>query len=217
MATDSPGVFLHIVDKPSVKFKQLTTEEASSTVAAVQGPEVMIVDTDCCDPFILYLQSGTLPTDKVKRQQLEVRARAYLFVEGELDRRGGPIVLMKCVSMTDGQSLLQEIHNGIYGNHAPAKTLVAKAFWQGFYWPTVVNDATDVVRKCEGCQFFARQSHVLAQELRMIPMTWLFTTWGFDIVGPFKKAPGGFMHLFVVIDKFSKWVQAEAITKTMTQ
>lgn len=48
-------------------------------------------------------------------------------------------------------------------------------------------------------------------------MTWPFATWGLDIVGPFKKAPGGFTHLFVAIDKFTKWVEAEAVTKTTSQ
>jgi transposase InsO family protein len=31
--------------------------------------------------------------------------------------------------------------------------------------------------------------------------------WGLDLVGPLQKAPGGFSHLLVAIDKFSK-VQA---------
>jgi hypothetical protein len=31
--------------------------------------------------------------------------------------------------------------------------------------------------------------------------------WGLDIVGPLRKAPGGFTHLLVAIDKFSKWVE----------
>jgi transposase InsO family protein len=36
--------------------------------------------------------------------------------------------------------------------------------------------------------------------------------WGLDIVGPLRKAPGGFTHLLVVIDKFSKWVEVRPIT-----
>jgi transposase InsO family protein len=31
--------------------------------------------------------------------------------------------------------------------------------------------------------------------------------WGLDIVGPLRKAPEGFTHLLVAIDKFSKWVE----------
>jgi hypothetical protein len=36
--------------------------------------------------------------------------------------------------------------------------------------------------------------------------------WGLDIVGPLQKAPGGYTHLLVVIDKFSKWVEVRPIT-----
>jgi hypothetical protein len=36
--------------------------------------------------------------------------------------------------------------------------------------------------------------------------------WGLDIVGPLQKAPGGYTHLLVAIDKFSKWVEVRPIT-----
>ena len=32
------------------------------------------------------------------------------------------------------------------------------------------------------------------------------------MVGPLKKAPGGFTHLLVAIDKFTKWIDAKPIT-----
>jgi transposase InsO family protein len=34
---------------------------------------------------------------------------------------------------------------------------------------------------------------------------------GLDIVGPLQKAPGGYTHLLVAIDKFSKWVEVRPI------
>lgn len=40
---------------------------------------------------------------------------------------------------------MEEIHAGICGNHAASKTLVGKAMRQGFYWPTIVEDAAQVV------------------------------------------------------------------------
>jgi transposase InsO family protein len=33
-----------------------------------------------------------------------------------------------------------------------------------------------------------------------------------DIVGPLRKAPGGYTHLPVVVDKFSKWIETRPIT-----
>ena len=46
----------------------------------------------------------------------------------------------------------------------------------------------------------------------MIPITWPFVVWGLDLVGPLKKAPGGYTHLLVTIDKFTKWIEARPIS-----
>ena len=77
---------------------------------------------------------------------------------------------MKCILTDQGKQLLLEVHVGIYGHHAAPRSLVKKAFRQGFYWPTALRDAEDI-RRCEGCQFYARQTHLLAQEVQTIPIT----------------------------------------------
>jgi hypothetical protein len=46
----------------------------------------------------------------------------------------------------------------------------------------------------------------------MILVAWPFAVWGLDIIGPLRKAPGGYTHLLVAIDKFSKWVVVRPIT-----
>jgi transposase InsO family protein len=91
------------------------------------------------------------------------------------------------------------------------------AFRQGFYWPTVVADATRIVRTCQGCQFYARQTHLPAQALQTIPITWQFGVWGLDLVGPLQKAPGGFTHLLVAIDKFSKWIEVRPLNSIRSE
>ena len=80
-------------------------------------------------------------------------------------------ILQRCISIAEGQALLQEIHSGACGHHAAPRALVGNAFRQGFYWPTAVADATGIVRTCEWCQFYARQTHLPAQALQTIPIT----------------------------------------------
>ena len=46
----------------------------------------------------------------------------------------------------------------------------------------------------------------------MIPITWPFTVWGLNLVGPLKKAPRGYTHLLVTVDKFTKWIEARPIS-----
>ena len=41
---------------------------------------------------------------------------------------------------------------------------------------------------------------------------WPFVVWGLDLVGPLKRALEGFTHLLVVVDKFTKWIEAQPIT-----
>jgi hypothetical protein len=88
---------------------------------------------------------------------------------------------------------------------------------KGFYWPTAVADATRIVRTCQGCQFYARQTHLPAQALQTIPITWSFAVWGLDLVGPLQKAPGGFTHLLVAIDKFSKWIEVRPLNSIRSE
>jgi hypothetical protein len=116
-------------------------------------------------------------------------------------------ILQKCITTEEGIKLLQEIHGGYCGNHAASRTLVGKAFRAGFYWPTAVADAEDLVRRCQNCHFFAKRTHVPANELQAIPSSWPFSCWGLDAIGPFKKATGGFTMVYVMIDKFSKWIE----------
>jgi hypothetical protein len=56
-----------------------------------------------------------------------------------------------------------------------------------------------------------RQTHLPAQALQTIPITWSFAVWGLDLVGPLQKAPGDFSHLLVAIDKFSKWIEVRPL------
>jgi hypothetical protein len=89
--------------------------------------------------------------------------------------------------------------------------LVGNTFQQGFYWPTAVVDAKHIMRTCEGCQYYAQQTHMPAQVLEIISIMWPFAVLGLDLVGPFKRAPRGYTHLFVIVDKFTKWIEAQLI------
>lgn len=46
------------------------------------------------------------------------------------------------------------------------------------------------------------------------PLTWLFTVWGLDMVGPPKIALDSFKYLLVAIDKFTKLIKAKPVTSS---
>jgi hypothetical protein len=137
-------------------------------------------------PYLQYLLRGELPLNKAEARRLARHAKSFVLLcdEKDLYHRSSSCILQRCISIAQGQELLQEIHSGACGHHAAPRTLVGNAFQQGFYWPTTVVDATRIVRSYQGCQFYARQTHLPAQALQIIPITWPFAVWGLDLVGP---------------------------------
>jgi ribonuclease HI len=229
--TVPPDVFSRDIHQPSVKIDDtLEPEEASAQseeASAAEGEALRVEgerngvtpNPNWQAPYLEYLLRGELPLDKAEARRLARRAKSFVLLgdEKELYHRSPSGILQRCISVAEGQELLQEIHSGACGHHAAPRALVGNAFRQGFYWPTVVADATRIVRSCQGCQFYARQTHLPAQALQTIPITWSFAVWGLDLVGPLQKAPGGFSHLLVAIDKFSKWIEVRPLTSIRSE
>ena len=88
---------------------------------------------------------------------------------------------------------------------------------QGYYWPTMLRDVTELIRKCKVCQEHAKISHLLSEPLTSVTSPWLFQQWGLDILGPL---PIGKDHqckyIVVVVDYFTKWVEVEPLA-TITE
>jgi ribonuclease HI len=170
-------------------------------------------------PYLQYLHQGELPLDRAEARRLARRTKSFVLLgDGkELYHRSPSGILQRCISITEGQELLQEIHSGACGHYAAPRALVGNAFRQGFYWPTAVADATRIVRTCQECQFYARQTHLPTQALQTIPITCSFAVWGLDLVGPLQKAPGGYTHLLVAIDKFSKWIEVRPLNSIRSE
>lgn len=61
---------------------------------------------------------------------------------------------------------MEEIHFGTCGHHAAPRTLVSMAFQHAFFWLSTKEDVADLVKKCNKCQRFAKQSHMPAMASR---------------------------------------------------
>jgi ribonuclease HI len=125
--------------------------------------------------YLDWMIRGVLPSNRIQAWRLARRAKSFVIINNELYKRSPSGVLQRCIPIPEGKELICDIHAGICGHHAAPRTLVGNAFRQGFYWPTTVADATGDVRTCEGCQFYARKTHLLAHALQTIPITWPFS------------------------------------------
>ncbi|XP_017225060.2 uncharacterized protein LOC108201281 [Daucus carota subsp. sativus] len=167
-------------------------------------------------PLINYIEKGELPEDKGKAQRLKAKAAKFFVEEGTLFRRTYSSPILKCIGPEEAEYCLREVHEGICGDHMSAKGLAYKIIRQGYYWPTIHQDAMEFVKKCKNCQLFSnvpRVSPVLPSSvLSPIP----FAVWGIDIMGPFPRAKGDLRYLLVSIDYMTKWVEAKAM-RTINQ
>ncbi|KAK1625910.1 hypothetical protein QYE76_000225 [Lolium multiflorum] len=103
-------------------------------------------------PIKEFLINGTLPVDENESRRIQRRSKAYTIINGEVYKRSVTGVLQRCVEPEEGKEMLEEIHRGECGHHASSRALVAKVFRHGFYWPMALENAEDLVRKCNGCQ-----------------------------------------------------------------
>jgi hypothetical protein len=107
---------------------------------------------DWRDKYLAWMDQGELPLDRSEARRIARMAKSLALVDGELSKRGASGDLQRCVPIPQGCELLHDIHAGVCGHHAAPRTLVGNAFRQGFYWPTAVADASEIVRTREGCQ-----------------------------------------------------------------
>jgi hypothetical protein len=66
-------------------------------------------------PYLQYLHRGELPLDRAEARRLVRRAKSFVLLgDGkELYHRSPPGILQLCISIAEGQELLQEIHSGL--------------------------------------------------------------------------------------------------------
>jgi hypothetical protein len=131
----------------------------------------MMIEETWMQPYLAYMINKALPEDPVEAKRIIQRSKAFIMLQGKLYKRSITDVLQWCVTPQEGQEILKDIHAVICGHHASSRALAAKAFRAGFYWLTAIEDAKDIVRKCEACQHFASRPHAPAAELQPIPLS----------------------------------------------
>ena len=120
------------------------------------------------DPIWDYLIEGTLLRNPKEASKLITRSARFTIHQGTLYKRGFSTPILKCVGKEDANYILREIHEGVCGNHIGARTLAGKTLRQGYYWPTMLKDAIELVRKCKVCQEHAKISHLPSEPLTSI-------------------------------------------------
>ncbi|KAJ9544140.1 hypothetical protein OSB04_023847 [Centaurea solstitialis] len=100
-----------------------------------------------------YLKHDKLPEHKLEARKTRSKASRYTIFEDQLYRKSTSGLLLRCVvSQAQMNQILQEMHDGECGNHAGGRSLANRISRQGYYWPTLREDAIRYVQRCDACQ-----------------------------------------------------------------
>ena len=127
------------------------------------------------DSIFLFLEKDILPEEKSEAKKVRRNApRFWLSEDRKLYKRSfsGPYLLY--VHPEASESLLEELHEGIYGSHIGGRSLSHRALTQVYWWPGMQKEAQEYVKKCDQCQRFAPNIHQPGGVLNPLSSPWPF-------------------------------------------
>ena len=98
----------------------------------------------------------------------------FTILNDKFFKRGFSQPYLRCVEGEESKYVLEEVHKGICGDHMGAKSLVRKITRAGYFWPTMQQDATDFVKKCDSCQRYRNVQRVPREKMATISLPWSF-------------------------------------------
>ena len=97
--------------------------------------------------------------------------------------------------------------------HIGGHMLTRKIMRTGYFRLTMKTDCCQFVQSPE-CQMHGDLIHMPPFKLHALTSPWPFSVWGIDIIGKISpKSSNGHEYILVVIDYFTKWVEAASYAR----
>ena len=102
--------------------------------------------------IISFLLDRHLPQDTDEARKIKKRAARFTILNDTLYKRGFSMPYLKCVDEDEAKYILEEIHEGVCGDHAGLRSLVSKVIRTSYFWPTMQANVVELVKRCDKCQ-----------------------------------------------------------------
>ena len=119
-------------------------------------------------PITSYLKDGYLPLYLDKARRIKKRAARLILLNDVLYKRGFSLPYLKCVEQEEARYVLEEVHEGICGDHSGPRSLISKITKAGYFWPTMRKEAKDFIRRCDKCQRYGNVQRILGEKMTII-------------------------------------------------
>nr|XP_009789039.1 PREDICTED: uncharacterized protein LOC104236745 [Nicotiana sylvestris] len=120
-------------------------------------------------------------------------------------------IIRQCVPEDEVMPIFKDSHDSPLGGHYRGNQTAAKVLECGFYWPSIYQDANQVIKACDQCQRQGSISKRHEMPMNFVMEVEIFDVWGIDFMGPFVSSYG-MTYIFVAMDYITKWVEAITFT-----
>ena len=116
--TSSSGLMLEMQKFPSIK---------EFHTFLIQG------NTSRTTPILSYLKNGQLQSDLDEAKKIKKQATRFTLLNYVLYKRGFSLPYLRCVRQDEARYILEEVHEGVFGEYSGARSLVAKFIKAGYF------------------------------------------------------------------------------------
>ncbi|CAH9082813.1 unnamed protein product [Cuscuta europaea] len=183
----------------------LSSIHVSPVMNIQQRPEDWISD------IMKFISTGHLPEDETRAKLAKLRAPSYTIEDERLNKRSYNDTLLRCLHQDETEIAMEEVHSGNCSAHQGPFSMSRRLIVQGYFWPTMARDCADLTRRCPACQHFQKAPGRPVVNYAPISTAIPFSRWGIDLVGPLPRGTSNNRYIIVVIDYFTKWVEAEPL------
>ncbi|RDX77919.1 hypothetical protein CR513_41886, partial [Mucuna pruriens] len=85
-----------------------------------------------------FLQKDEISNGPLEAKKLRKEALKYVLIFKQL-----------CLDLDEAEHAMKEVHKGVCGTHIGDRALVSKITRAGYYWPTLIKDCMEFLRRCD--------------------------------------------------------------------
>lgn len=117
-----------------------------------------------------------------------------------------------CIPTSERNRILQEVHDNPEAGHLGIAKTYARAA-TNYYWPGMFRDVKKYVLKCEACHRHKFDQNKPLGNMLYSPIDLPWEQVSMDLLGPYPRSKNGNTYLFVIQDRFTKWVECQPLRK----
>jgi RNase H-like domain found in reverse transcriptase/Reverse transcriptase (RNA-dependent DNA polymerase)/Integrase core domain/Integrase zinc binding domain/PHD-finger/C-5 cytosine-specific DNA methylase len=187
---------------------QDSTEE-DVVISPIAGSEPVDIWED--QATMAFLQQGTVPALQQEAVRVRKRASSFHWENNKLMRvissptTGAPV--MRLVPHPDSRvALIADTHREL-GHVGEKRTMYALSTI--YWWQGLTIDVRRVLSACVVCQRVRATVAADQQVMQTEPHDFgMFYKWGLDFAGPFLPSALGNTYVLIMVDYYSKWIEA---------